>query len=42
MDKLFHVAWHMKGHVFMANSEMLLYISKKDMMQLFWIMKEFN
>jgi hypothetical protein len=42
MDKLFHVAWHMKGHVFIINSEMSLYISKKDMMQLFWIMKEFN
>jgi hypothetical protein len=32
----------MKVHVFITNLEMLLYISQKDMMQLFWIMKEFN
>jgi hypothetical protein len=31
----------MKGHVFITNSKMLLCI-QKDMMQLFWIMKEFN
>jgi hypothetical protein len=28
MDKLFHVAWHMKGHVLITNSEMPLCISK--------------
>jgi hypothetical protein len=30
MDKWFHVAWHMKGHVFITNLEMLLCISKKS------------
>jgi hypothetical protein len=29
MDKRFHVAWHMKGHVFIINSELPICISKK-------------
>jgi hypothetical protein len=41
MDKRFHIAWHMKGHVFTTNSETTLHF-KSDMIQLFWVMKEFS
>jgi hypothetical protein len=42
MDKWFHGAWHMKGHVFTTKIIASALHFKKDMMQLFWIMIEFS
>jgi hypothetical protein len=42
MDKLFYVAWHLKGHGFIKKIRDVALHFKKDMMQLFWIMKEYN
>jgi hypothetical protein len=43
MDKWFHVAWHMKPWSCLYNKFRAAALHfKKDMMQLFWIMKEFN
>jgi hypothetical protein len=42
MDKQFHVSGRMKGHAFITNFRDAALHFKKDMMQLFWIMKEFN